>query len=271
MARELRRPALHALIVTLALSLLAVAAPAAAAEPPAPTVIPRSEWDPAGLCPAGSGDATPPSRVHLHHTHIPVVHAPEEVPEALQAICRFHRGDRGWSDIGYHYLIDPYGRVWQGRGALPSEAGATVIEGSHAQGFNSGGIGIVLIGDFDLAPPTDEALAATIELAGWLSHRYGLDAAASVGAVSGGGSSTRFPEGTHVDLPVVSGHRDTGNGTSCPGEHLYALLPHIREGAVAHAATLAAIAEEAPAPEPAELPVSRSTLGLLRFLFPGLF
>lgn len=193
----------------------------------APTVVPRRQWDPAGECPFVDGSRSTPERVQLHHTHIPVVDAPDETAGAMQSICRNHR-DR-FSDFAYHYAIDPYGKIWQGRGPMPGKMGGKVRQGAHAQGFNERSVGIALIGDFDEAPPTAEALEATVALLAYLADTYDMDPGATVGTESTGGSATRFPEGTHVDLPAIAGHRDTGKNTSCPGEHLYALLPQLRQ------------------------------------------
>lgn len=192
----------------------------------APTIVPRSKWDPAGDCPFVGGSRSTPERVQLHHTHIPVVNAPDETPAALQSICRSHR-DR-FADFGYHYAIDPYGRIWQGRGPMPEDMGGAVREGAHAQGFNERSMGVALIGDFDEAPPSPEAIQATVELLAFLADTYDMDPGSTVGTESTGGSATRFPEGTHVELPAIAGHRDTGSNTSCPGEHLYELLPELR-------------------------------------------
>jgi hypothetical protein len=204
-----------------------------------PTVLPRSEWDPHGWYPPHVDAPTTPTRLHLHHTHIPVVHAPEEVPEALREIARFHRQTRGFSDIGYHYLIDPYGRIWQGRGpVLSATSRGAIIEGAHAQGFNRDSIGIALIGDFDGAPPSLEALTATVELTGWLAFAHGLDTTSTTEAVSTGGSLSRYASSETVRLPVLLGHKDTALETACPGAHLYALLPDLRAAAQHRADTL---------------------------------
>lgn len=208
---------------------------ARSARPAAPDVVPRGTWDPAGTCPVGRGERTQPRRIHLHHTHLPVVGAPDEVPGAMQAICRTHRR-RGFDDLGYHYAVDPFGTIWQGRGPLPEDLRRRVRTGAHAQGFNDGSIGVVLIGDFDVAPPTPEALAATEELLAFLAGHFDMDPQATVTARSTGGPSTRFAEGARVDLPAIAGHRDTGRDTACPGAHLYALLPQLRERVAARLA-----------------------------------
>lgn len=195
--------------------------------PVVPDLVPRSAWDPKGTCPPGGGQPTTPRRIQLHHTHVPVVDRPAEVPEALRSVCRTHR-NRGFSDIGYHYAIDPSGTVWQGRGPRLTELGDAVRQGAHAQGFNAQSLGVVLIGDFDAAPPTPEARRALVELLALLSTHFQLDPTSQVATVSTGGPVTRFAEGVEVELPAIAGHRDTGSGTACPGEHLYALLPEIR-------------------------------------------
>ena len=120
---------------------------------PAPRVIPRTEWDPAGTCPVSTGTRTAPHRITVHHTHAPVVESRGEVPRAMRLICKAHMG-RGFDEIGYHYAIDPFGRIWQGRGPLPGEITQQVRNGAHAQGFNDNAIGVVFIGDFQQAKPT---------------------------------------------------------------------------------------------------------------------
>lgn len=206
-----------------------------------PRVLLRLDWDPHGWYPPHLDAPITPTRLHLHHTHIPVVHTPEEVPEALREIARFHRQTRGFSDIGYHYLIDPYGRIWQGRGpVLSATSRGAIIEGAHAQGFNRDSIGIALIGDFDGAPPAPDALAATIELMGWLAFAHGLDTTSTTEAVSTGGALCRYAAGETVRLPVLLGHRDTALDTACPGDHLHALLPDLRVAVQDRADTLRA-------------------------------
>lgn len=199
--------------------------------PPAPDVVSRRAWDPDGTCTIEKGAATRPMRIHLHHTHEPVVARPDEVPRALQSICRSHI-ERGFGGIGYHYAVDPFGRVWQGRGPLPPKLPERVRNGAHAQGFNDNSLGVVLVGDFEEAPPATDAMIALEALLAHLVWRYDIDPLATVRARSTGGSATRYAQGQRVDLPAVCGHRDTGAGTACPGQALYARLPQVRAGVV---------------------------------------
>ena len=199
--------------------------------PPVPDIVPRDAWDPDGECRIERGPRTRPARLHVHHTHEPVVTRPAQVPGALRSICASHT-ERDFGGIGYHYAVDPYGRIWQGRGPLPPELPERVRNGAHAQGFNDNSIGIVLIGDFEQGPPTTEAIIALESLMAYLVWRYDIDPHAMVRARSTGGSATRYDEGERVALPSICGHRDTGAGTVCPGEQLYVRLPRVRDGVV---------------------------------------
>lgn len=206
------------------------AAASAAAAPPVPEVVPRTDWDD-GACTIDPGRRSRPERVHLHHTHLPTVAHPREVPEALRSICASHR-DRGFGGIGYHYAVDPFGRIWQGRAQLPGRLPERVLHGAHAQGFNHRSLGVVLIGDHDVAPPSTEATIALESLLAFLAWRYDMHPDDTVRVRSTGGGATRFEEGEAVHLPVLCGHRDTGTNTACPGEHLYARLPQLRVGVI---------------------------------------
>lgn len=207
--------------------------------PEAPEVLPRSAWDPRDRFPRSSGKRTRPARIHLHHTHEPTVSSPDEVAGALRSVCRSHR-QRGFDDIGYHWAIDPYGRIWAARGAGLEEMGERVRNGAHAQGFNDNSLAVVLIGDHEVTRPSEEALASLEQLVAWLVWRYDLDPHGTVPAVSTGGPSTRFEEGQRVTLPVLAGHRDTGSGTACPGKHAYDLLPSLRDAVAGRLAEAAA-------------------------------
>ena len=182
---------------------------------PAPRVIPRTEWDPAGTCPVSTGTRTAPHRITVHHTHAPVVESRGEVPRAMRLICKAHMG-RGFDEIGYHYAIDPFGRIWQGRGPLPGEITQQVRNGAHAQGFNDNAIGVVFIGDFQQAKPPRAAMLAAADLMAFLADQYDIDPEATVPAVSTGGPKTRFASGARVVLPAIDGRRTPGPG-AVPG------------------------------------------------------
>lgn len=231
MAHGRARLLLVAALVAMA-TILVSAPPVGAHEPSsvvaAPTIVPFEDWAPA-TCPRPTGaDVATTDRVVVHHSHHPTAATPDAVLPALAEMCDLHVL-RGFDTVGYHYVVDPWGRVYQGRGRLPDEHGhapAAQPEGAHVHGSNPGAVGVVFLGDHQAAPPTTAAVDAAVGLLAWLVEATGRDPGSMVGIESSGGG-TALHEG-HVEVPVVAGHRAT-NATLCPGEHLVALLEPIRQ------------------------------------------
>lgn len=210
------------------MSMIVLAAPAADAAPvvAAPAIVPFSEWAPAA-CPTPPGEEPAAvDRLVVHHTHEPVAHTPEEVLPALALTCKAHT-DRGFSSIGYHYVVDPWGTIYQGRGGMPRGDGTapkTQGQGAHVAGTNAGAVGVVFLGDHEDEPPTAAALEAATHLLAWLLEPTGRDPGERVPVVSSGVGTARHTG--PVELDAVAGH-SASNHTACPGEHLRALLPAI--------------------------------------------
>ncbi len=158
--------------------------------------------------------------VVVHHTVNANGYAPNDVPRLIQADYAYHVKTRGWSDLGYNLLVDQFGRIWEGHyGGL----GRATI-GTHAAGFNTGTLGVAMLGDMTkttASPAAEKALARVIAYAASTWH---FDATGSVSLVSKG--SPRFAKGTRVTLPRVMGHQQTGI-TACPGS-LQDRLPALR-------------------------------------------
>ena len=126
----------------------------------------------------------------------------------------------GWDDIGYNFLVDACGQVFEGRyGGIDKN-----VVGAHSGGFNTGTMGVSLIGTYRRAAPTQAAQDALVKLLAWRLDLAHIDPLSSVDYRSGGNG--KFPAGRIVHLRVVSGHRDTYL-TECPGDALYRLLPAI--------------------------------------------
>jgi hypothetical protein len=169
----------------------------------------------------------------IHHTVDANGYGPGQVPAMLRAIQAYHQDAQGWGDIGYNFVIDRFGRVWEGRdGGLDRP-----VIGAHTQGFNTGSVGIAVLGSFSSTLPSDAALTATAQVAGWKLGVAGVSPTATTTMVSGG--NDRYPAGRVVTFNTVSGHLDA-KPTSCPGAHLYARLPIIRTRASAVAAVVRA-------------------------------
>jgi hypothetical protein len=163
-------------------------------------------------------------QVHVHHTVNSNSYGRKDVPAMIRGMYAYHTKSLGWSDIGYNFLVDRFGRIWVGRAGGPRKA----VRGAHTLGFNGKSTGVAVIGNFEEAVPSTAVIAAVARIAAWKLARYGRNPRGRVRVVSEG--SDRYRDGRRVTLPVIDGHRDT-NQTACPGKHLYAALPKVRRRA----------------------------------------
>jgi hypothetical protein len=122
----------------------------------------------------------------IHHSAFP-----DAGPAEIQDL---HMDKRGFADVAYHFMIDKDGTIFEGR--------PINVRGAHVQGFNTGSVGIVLLGNFNEDLPTGEQLVHLRLLVDYLRYKY--------------------------DIRYLAGHRDypgqSPDGTECPGEYLYPLL-----------------------------------------------
>jgi N-acetylmuramoyl-L-alanine amidase len=200
-----------------------------------PPIISRSQWgadetlrfDPAGdeFWPR---EYYPVQKLIVHHT---AGRNNDPDPAAtVRAIYYYHAVTRRWFDIGYNYLIDEAGRVYEGRyardfwnGEMPSSdnVDGLTVAGGHTKYFNQGTMAIALLGDFTSHTPTAAAQASLVKMLAWAAAKYNIDphgASTYVNPFSGVTKTTNN----------IGGHRDYSN-TGCPGGVLYALLPTIRD------------------------------------------
>ena len=156
----------------------------------------------------------------VHHTAGAQPTSPAQSAAIVRAIQRYHVQGNGWNDIGYNFLVDRFGQVFEGRaGGLTRN-----VVGAHAQGFNTGSVGVAVLGTYSSVGIEQPAKDALVALLAWRLDVAHVDPASSVVWRSGG--NPRYPAGTPVLLRAVSGHRDTGP-TSCPGQILYNTLPEL--------------------------------------------
>jgi putative cell wall-binding protein len=198
--------------------------------PPQPLVHARSEWDPTNRCePRDIPDENQVTAAFVHHTstsNSANTYPASQVAGIILSYCLYHRNSRGWDDIGYNFLIDRFGRTWEGR-AGGIERGIT---GAHTSGVNAYSTGIALIGYFTSAAPSASAQQALTDLLTWKLGLHNLDPKGSTTVVSKG--SNKYAEGTVVTLPTIAGHRDA-QSTACPGNVCYGLLGSFRNNVAA--------------------------------------
>ncbi|MFI2103350.1 peptidoglycan recognition protein [Isoptericola sp. NPDC019693] len=237
-----------------------------------PSVVTRSGWG-ADESLAGSWPETSKSlkAIYVHHTAGTNGYKESQSAALVRGIYAYHTKSRGWPDIGYQFLVDKYGNIFQGR----KDARVDNPIGAQAGGYNTGTIGVSAMGNFDTAKPTSALLTGMAKVIAWKAYQYKIDPKGTTTLVTGGstGSGTRAKPGTKVRVPTVLMHRTT-NETACPGRYLAAKMGTLRSGAASRKA--AAIkkygairwAVNAPAryaPTAAQSPVQWSTKATYRW------
>jgi hypothetical protein len=177
--------------------------------PKKPDIVSRTEWG------ARSLDLQAPDEFGLFDVESNlegVLYYPEDLNAVLNTIVvhhtaisnasvteiqELHMDGRGFADIAYHFLIDSEGNIYEGR--------EINIRGAHVQGFNTGSVGVVLLGNFNDEEPTKAQLNSLRNLVDYLRYTYEI----------------RYLAG-HKDYPDQS-----PDGTECPGDNLYPLLPDL--------------------------------------------
>ena len=186
---------------------------AAAAYTPKPQIYSRAQW---GADEKVREQIAPSyGEVHggfVHHTVNANDYTRAEVPGIIRSIYAYHVKSRGWRDIGYNFLIDKFGRIWEGRyGGV-----ARPVIGAHTENYNDDGFGVSAIGNFEIAKPTAALIQAEGALFAWKLSLHGVNA-----------NATNVRIGPRVFPHAIEGHRDT-KATACPGTYLYARIPDIR-------------------------------------------
>jgi hypothetical protein len=193
-----------------------------------PVIITRSAWGGDAVTPRSAPSYGEVQVAFVHHTVSANDYAPQDSAGIVLAMAKYHRDTNGWNDLGYNFVVDKYGQIFEGRAGGIDQA----VIGAQAQGYNSHSTGIANIGTFTDVGQNDVALDALARLIAWKLPLHGAPVTGQIVLTSGGGDLNRYKSGTPVTLERISGHRD-GDATECPGAALYAQLPALRERAAA--------------------------------------
>ncbi len=190
---------------------------AAATYTPQPVIYSRAQWGAnESIRDKGSLQYYEVHAGFVHHTVNANDYTPDEVPGILRSIYAYHTQSRGWSDIGYNFLVDKFGRIWEGRyGGVDRP-----VVGAHTLNYNDYSFAMSAIGNFETAQPPAAMLQAYGVLFAWKLSLHGVDAASTLQQVGKKG------------FQAINGHRDAA-ATACPGKYLYAQIPLIRQYAAA--------------------------------------
>ncbi|MFF4260001.1 peptidoglycan recognition protein [Streptomyces sp. NPDC001663] len=160
----------------------------------------------------------------VHHTATGNGYRCSQAASVIRGIYRYHVKSMGWRDIGYNFLVDKCGNIYEGRAGGVAKA----VKGAHTLGFNNNSMGIAVLGGFGSHKPPAAVLKAIARLTAWKLGLYGANPRGKTYLKSGGGNLYR--KGKNVRLNVISGHRD-GYATDCPGKQLYRKLGTARSTA----------------------------------------
>lgn len=173
--------------------------------------------------------------VFVHHTVGTNDYSCAQSASLVRGIMAYHVETEGWNDLGYNFLVDKCGQIFEGRGGgtdLP-------VRGAHTYGFNGESAGIAVLGDFEgnespapgetykkAGKPTRAALESVSRVAAWKLGQYEGDPSGKV-TLTAAADTGVWKKGDTPSLNTISGHRD-GFATACPGKNLYSKLAEIR-------------------------------------------
>jgi hypothetical protein len=179
-----------------------------------PTIYTRAQWG-ADESIRGAPEYGEVNGAFVHHTVNANDYSAAEVPAIIRGIYAYHVNSRGWKDIGYNFVVDRFGRIWEGRFGGVERA----VIGAHTQGYNDDAFAMSAIGTYTSKVPEASVLSAYRQLFAWKFSLHGVDPRRPV-AYDG------------ESWPAIAGHRDAAL-TECPGQQLYDRLPTIRTGVTA--------------------------------------
>jgi len=191
-----------------------------------PPIITRAGWGANESLRRAPPEVAPALKmVFVHHTDTTNSYSCSSSAQIVRGIYAYHVLSLGWNDIGYNFLIDRCGRIFEGRyGGMTRP-----VVGAQTGGFNWETAGIAMIGTFNTVRPTSSALWSLERLIAWrldVAHVNPL----STSLMTSSGNNPEYAAGHKLRLRNVSGHRD-GYPTACPGNALYPLLPAIARAA----------------------------------------
>jgi len=185
--------------------------------PSRPRFITRTEWgSPTGqTAGAAQGDLVSTEVTHLiiHHSFSPGNNVTDWAA-AVRSIWNFHVNSNGWSDVGYNWLIDPNGVMYQGRAWVGDNENT---RGAHFCGNNANTMGVCMMGNYSEIPAPTSATATLVRLLAYKAAERNLDPLGSA-----------LHSSSRKTIDNISGHRDGTCATECPGNLLYPVLPDVR-------------------------------------------
>ena len=218
------QPAAASVAAPAAVPVVAPAATTANGLPVAVTT--RAEWGANASYMSWDPEYARAGHVVVHHTAGTNSYSAGQSASIVRGIYYYHAVVLDWGDIGYNFLVDKFGTVFEGRsGSVAAPAGRMSI-GAHARGVNTGTMGISMMGDYSTVSPSDAQLSSVGKMAGWFLKRAGISDVTGWAGLHVW-TTERYQAGSTISMPRILGHRDVGY-TTCPGNVGYSKLGAIR-------------------------------------------
>jgi hypothetical protein len=197
--------------------------------PAAPAMFSRAQWganESWRTRNAGCGTPVYAPNAHyaiIHHTAGRNDYRATDTAAIVRAIYEFHVFGQGWCDIAYNFLVDRFGQVFEGRFGGIRDA----VVGGHTGGFNTGSIGVAVVGDFSSTAVPSATYTSLRRLLAFKLGHHGIDALGSTKVLTVSHPSSRHPAGQLITMPTVGVHSDFSK-TDCPGASLRSIVPGLR-------------------------------------------
>ena len=195
----------------------------------------RAEWGANASYMSWDPEYAKAGHVVVHHTAGTNSYSAGQSASIVRGIYYYHAVTLDWGDIGYNFLVDKFGTVFEGRSGSVAAPAGTMSIGAHARGVNTGTMGISMMGDYSTVSPSDAQLSSVGKMAGWFLKRAGISDVTGWAGLHVW-TTERYQAGSTISMPRILGHRDVGY-TTCPGNVGYSKLGAIRAIAKAQGST----------------------------------
>jgi hypothetical protein len=211
---------------------LTPAAPAGSASAAAsqPAIITRAQWGADEKLRKTLTLNASVKAITIHHTAGSNSYTQAEAAAQVRGIYAYDTLALGWADIAYNFLVDKWGRVYEGRAGSITSA----VRGAHAMGFNTDTMGVSAMGNYETTAAPAVMVDALARVAGWKLSQYGVNPLGKVVLTSQGGVGAKYAAGVAATLDTIHAHQNSSY-TLCPGKYLYPQMGAIRAKAANYA------------------------------------
>ena len=203
--------------------------PPAEASVSQPTIVDRRGWGADESWRKGSPSYREPEAAVLHHTATSNSYTSAQAAGQVRNMYHWHTQGNGWNDLGYNFVVDRFGTIYEGRAGGITQG----VIGAHAGGWNTGTVGVAIMGNHNTAAVSSAAFNAAAEVLAWKFGLHGIDPNPASRVTMNGYDIRRLESHRNVR----GSYRSDVGGTDCPGSWLYPRMNELRDLVNAKSAT----------------------------------